>query len=119
MVEAYPCLNLRSEIGLWNHPLDCLETDTRVEILGAEEGWRNVRLVDGREGWVAASYLVPLAIDAQTPNLDDLTWQRDDLLRRLESAEADNEHLQEQLRTIQEEIDRIRTESPDSDEEPN
>jgi pilus assembly protein CpaC len=53
-----PCLNLRPGPGVWNRPLDCLAAGTGLELIGADNGWKQVRLDNGVEGWVAGLYLV-------------------------------------------------------------
>lgn len=57
--EASPCLNLRPQPSIWCTPVDCLAPGLRVELLELRNGWWNVRLPDGRTGWVAARYLAP------------------------------------------------------------
>lgn len=56
-----PCLNLRSGPGVWSRPIDCLKPGTEVELVGGNNGWKQVRLADGREGWVAGLYLEAVA----------------------------------------------------------
>jgi len=54
-------LNLRSGPGVSNKAIGVLMLKTAVEIIGEAKngstGWSNVRLSDGRTGWVASRYL--------------------------------------------------------------
>ncbi len=114
VVAADPCLNLRAEPGMSSPALDCLASGVTVEILGEKDGWTRVRLADGRQGWVTSDYLRPVLPGESPPDesqLDQLTSERDVLRERLDAAETADEELEDQLRAIQEEIERIRAES--------
>jgi len=58
IVSADPCLNLRPSAGILDSPLDCLPMGTVLTVLGHQGVWAEVQLQDGREGWMALSYLV-------------------------------------------------------------
>ena len=54
---ANPCLNFRPQPRIWSSPLDCLSPGKTMEQIGLDGDWMKVRLSDGREGWVASTYL--------------------------------------------------------------
>ena len=54
-----PCINFRPQPGLSSEPQYCIRPLTPVELLAVHEGWRQVRLPDGREGWMVRRLLVP------------------------------------------------------------
>jgi Flp pilus assembly secretin CpaC/SH3-like domain-containing protein len=54
-----PCINFRPWPSLDSPPHDCIAPLTPIELLAAHEGWRLVRLPDGREGWMVRLLLIP------------------------------------------------------------
>jgi Flp pilus assembly secretin CpaC len=58
IVSADPCLNLRPNPGVFDSPKDCLPMGTVVTVLEHQGVWGRVELQDGREGWMALSYLI-------------------------------------------------------------
>ena len=111
VVDARPCLNLRPDPGTWRPPLDCVAPETLVEIVGEAGTWKRVRLPDGREGWMAGSYLYPISYpQSDAPDLERLSAERDALQQRVDELETADDELEEQLQGIQEEIERIRAE---------
>ncbi len=56
---ADPCLNFRPEPSASAAALECLPPGSRVQWLETAGDWSRVVLRDGREGWMAASFLTP------------------------------------------------------------
>lgn len=69
-VSSINSINVRSEPMTSSDTLTTLQPDDRVQIIGqSEDGvWFNIRLEDGREGWVAAGLV---SIDNNTPNVTE------------------------------------------------
>lgn len=57
--SASPCLNVRPRADADATPFTCLTPGTAVSAVAAAPYWRQVRLADGRTGWVAKKYLEP------------------------------------------------------------
>lgn len=57
--EAYATtnVNLRSGPGTSYDTIGSLGTDEGVTVIGAEDGWLNVELSNGAEGWVSGNYI--------------------------------------------------------------
>ncbi len=56
---ADPCLNFRPEPSAGSAALECLPPGTRVRWLETAGDWSRVALRNGREGWMASSFLAP------------------------------------------------------------
>lgn len=97
-------LNLRRGPGTEFKIIGSVSSEQPVEILETEDGWNNVRLTDGREGWIPGGYLSgtpPAAILAERLE-SEVAALRD----RLETAEGQASKLgdeNESLRATDEE----------------
>jgi uncharacterized protein YgiM (DUF1202 family) len=76
-------LNLRTGPGTQFRIVEGLQTGNGVEILKRTESWTQVRLPDGKEGWIPAGYLVP-----EPPPLVRLEQVEKQLARVQEDFEA-------------------------------
>jgi Flp pilus assembly secretin CpaC len=115
VVIANPCLRMRPEPGPWSEPVDCIEQFTRVDVLENRGEWVRVRLLDGREGWMAGSYLAPVQDDAAAPGAVPAPGRAepadDAVAAQIAQAEAGQTRLEDQLSRIRSELARIRTAS--------
>lgn len=76
-VNSLQSINMRSGPGVNFDTIEVLRPATRIEVLGTniDSAWLNVRLEDGREGWVSATLirieptLTPLPSLTPSPNL--------------------------------------------------
>ncbi len=83
--RAAPCVRLRSGASTDHSAVDCLETGTRLRLLGEASGWSHVLSPDGTEGWIDSGYLeaAPAPQPAAGPP-SDLQWK----IRALEAQLA-------------------------------
>lgn len=84
-------LNLRRGPGTEFKIIGSVSSEQSVEVLETEDGWNNVRLTDGREGWIPGGYLSgtpPAAVLAERLETE-VTALRD----RLETAEKQASNL--------------------------
>jgi hypothetical protein len=113
VVIANPCLRMRPEPGPWSEPVDCIEQFTRVDVLENQGEWMRVRLLDGREGWMAGSYLAPVQDDAAAPGAPSAPGGAapadDTVATQIAQAEAGQTRLEDQLSRIRSELARIRS----------
>lgn len=80
-------LNLRSEAGTQYRIIGALETGDPVDVLGRQEGWTQVRMLEtGLEGWMPAGYLE--TEPPPTLRLQQAEDQAASLLARLETSDA-------------------------------
>ncbi len=75
LIDAVRSVNLRAGPGISYAPLAALQPGDQVTLLAqdAGAGWHQVRLADGREGWVAASLIAETespAADGALPVID-------------------------------------------------
>ncbi len=70
LIDAVRSVNLRAGPGVSYAPLAALQPGDQVLLLAQDEdaSWQQVRLADGREGWVAASLIAEA--DAPAPDSD-------------------------------------------------
>ena len=86
-------LNLRMGPGNENRIIGVLKTGNAVEILNNESEWTEVRLEDGREGWIPVGYLVPEPpASLRVGELEDRVGQ---LSRELASSQSEATRLRE------------------------
>jgi Flp pilus assembly secretin CpaC len=109
VVIANPCLRMRPEPGPWSEPVDCIEQFTRVDVIDDQGDWKKVRLSDGREGWMAGSYLAPVQDGAARPEKRPATEGDEAIAAQIAQAEAGQGKLEAQLSRIRDELARIRS----------
>ena len=51
-------LHVRSGVGLGHPVIEDIKPGEKYPILGEEKGWINIRLADGKEGWVSGKYVI-------------------------------------------------------------
>jgi SH3 domain protein len=88
-------LNLRAGAGLEQPVVGQLDPAERVEVIESAGEWTRVRRPDGREGWVAASYLLRGAPPAA----------------RIAEVEAEAERLRQELASLGQDADALRERS--------
>ncbi len=99
-------LSLRSAPDPEQPAMELLPSDTKVEILGIEKEWAQVKLEDGRTGWVMKRYLV-----SDLPK----SLVIEELKSQIESNNALLEKLQEENTSLKRETaDRVMQESTES-----
>lgn len=57
-------ITMRAGRGVEYKILEVLESGKEVEVLSIDEEWANVRLQNGKEGWVSGKYLTPEKTDS-------------------------------------------------------
>jgi SH3-like domain-containing protein len=100
---------MRPEPGPWSEPVDCIEQFTRVDVIDDQGDWKKVRLSDGREGWMAGSYLAPVQDGAARPEKRPATEGDEAIAAQIAQAEAGQGKLEAQLSRIRDELARIRS----------
>jgi hypothetical protein len=97
--KANPCVKFRTLPDFESSAIGCLVQGEEGEVIDTQPEWRKLELADGRQGWVAAAYLVP-----SPPSQDDITATTPDgpeagaRLTELEAALADARGENEALR---------------------
>ena len=86
-------LNLRRGAGTEFKIIGGVKPGDRIEVLGRGNGWTRVRTGDGREGWIAAGYLDPVAPPTT----------------RLAQLENETQRLTEDLDLATREVERFRS----------
>jgi SH3 domain protein len=91
-------LNLRRGPSTEYKIIDTVSSHQSVTVLGSEDGWTQIRLEDGREGWIPGGYLSrepPPAI-----RVERLETEARTLRERLEKTEDEAERLQAETRSL-------------------
>ncbi len=86
-------LHLRSGAGTEYRSVGLAEPADTLTLLGEVNGWTQVRLADGSEGWVASSELTTVEPDAV--KLATLAHELDELRERLGAGEEEADRLRE------------------------
>ncbi len=109
-------INLRTDAGTQFRIIGGVTTGDAVEIVGRTEGWTQVRLPDGKTGWIPAGYLQPEP--PPTVRLAQLEDEAASLRAQLESSNArgieltsSNESLGSRASDQGREIERLQVEN--------
>jgi SH3 domain protein len=92
---------MRSGPGTEYETVSTIKSGETVEVMQQEKSWAQVRLKDGRQGWVSPRYL---AVDAPADQLPESVSQAP---RDPESVEAQNYRLQSEIAEKEKEIETI------------
>ncbi len=93
-VAGAGALHLRSGAGTEYRSVGLAEPADTLTLLGEANGWTQVRLADGSEGWVASSELTTVEPDAV--KLATLAHELDELRERLGAGEEEADRLREE-----------------------
>ena len=86
-------LNLRTGPGTQYRIVGVMQTGDGVSILKRAENWTQIRLEDGKEGWIPVGYLQPEP--PPTVRLEQLEAQVVDLKQKLDATTTDADSLRE------------------------
>lgn len=114
-VQGAP-LNLRSGAGNQYRILGAIKPGERLEVLKRVDGWTQVKLPDGKKGWISAGFLDPVA--PPTVRLEKLEAETIRLQAELEAATSESERMRTSTEEIvgrdeeqRNDIDRLRIEN--------
>ena len=88
-------VTLRTGPSIENKIIKIIESGQRVEVLNPAQEWSQVRLFDGKEGWILNRYL----ISSETNKI------------RLDRLESEHSELKTKFKTILEENSKLKTEN--------
>ena len=95
-------LSLRNAPDPGQPSLDLLPSDTKVEVLETEGNWANVKLEDGRTGWVMKRFLVKDL--PQSLIIEQLKEQLENRNISLEGLRQENASLKEEIENLKDQI---------------
>lgn len=95
-------ITFRTGPGIAHKVIDSLESGAKVEVIKQEGGWSQVRLADGKVGWILSRYLT------DTPptrlQLARMKAQHESLNEQVESLKQENQELADQNQRLTEEL---------------
>jgi SH3 domain protein len=100
-------LRLRSEKGSDQNSLGVVMSGQVVDVIRIEDKWAQVRLPDGKEGWVLNRYLTPR--ETKGIILDSLQKRYDTLKNQITGLKEENNHLAKENKTLQAELNQLET----------
>jgi len=109
-------LNLRSGPGTQFRILAAARPGDRLEVVERGDGWTRVRKSDGKEGWIAAGYLAPIApprlrVTQLEAQLATLQGKLDSTSREAKALRVRNEKLTSDDDTQSSELARLTKEN--------
>ncbi len=95
-------ITFRTGPGIAHKVIDSLESGTKVEVIKQEGGWSQVRLAEGKVGWILSRYLTDtpptrLQLARMKEAHENLKAQVQRLKQENEELSAQNQGLSEQL----------------------
>jgi SH3 domain protein len=100
-------LRLRSEKGSDQNRLGVVMSGQVVDVIQIEDKWAQVRLPDGKEGWVLTRYLTPRKSNAIL--LENLQKQHKALKDQLTGIMDENRHLTKENKRLRLELNQLET----------
>jgi SH3 domain protein len=100
-------LRLRSEKGPDQNILGVVMSGQVVDVIQIEDEWAQVRLPDGKEGWVLRRYLTPRKTNSII--LENLQKQHKALKDQLTGLKDENRHLTEENKRLRLELNQLET----------
>ncbi len=100
-------LRLRFEKGSDQNILGMVMSGQVVDVIQIEDKWAQVRLPDGKEGWVLRRYLTPRKTNAII--LENLQKQHKALNDQLTGLKDENRHLTEENKRLRLELNQLDT----------
>jgi len=102
-------ITLRTGPGADHRVLAMLQSGQEVEVLISEEEWTQVKLTNGKEGWVLTRLLTPdkpkiLLLDQTTENNKALTAQITDLMSKNDKIIEVNKGLENELAQLKKKL---------------
>ncbi len=105
-------LNVRTGPGTQYRIVDVVKTGDQMTIARRSEGWTEVKLADGKAGWIPAGYLAPepppaLRLQDLERETSGLRSQLDEARSRAERLAQENEGLSTRDRERETELERL------------
>jgi SH3 domain protein len=108
-------ITLRSGPSTGNKILAVLESGQIVEVVNPGDEWSQVKMADGKEGWVLSRYLTPSAthkrrLERLQGKHKNLTAQAAALIEENNRLKAENKEFRTEFETTQEQLQKTSTE---------
>ena len=100
-------LRLRAEKGSEQNPGGVVRSGEAVEVLQTEDPWVQIKVADGRQGWVLKRYLIPRPTNAL--RLENLRTQHQALKDKLSGAMDENQRLTQENKRLRLQQDQLET----------
>jgi SH3 domain protein len=91
-------ITLRTGPSIENKIIKIVESGQRVEVLNPAQEWSQVRLIDGKEGWILNRYLI--STETNKIRLDRLESQHSELKTKFRSLVEENSKLKTENKTL-------------------
>ena len=107
-------ITMRTGQGLDHKIVAMLKSGQSLQVLNAKEDWTQVRLPNGKEGWVLSRFLTSsepkaLTLEKLEKKHEGLTQQVNVLMEENQELKAENQRLSSELETKNKEINRLKT----------
>ncbi len=107
-------ITMRTGKGLDRKIIAMPQSGQRVEVLTSEGDWTQVRLPNGKEGWVLSRFLTSsepkfITLEKLEKKYQTLTQQVDRLTEESQKLKTENQRLSTELKTRNDEINRLKT----------
>ena len=88
-------ITLRTGPGTDHRVVKMLESGQKIEVLYQEEDWSQVRLLDGKDGWLLTRFISPEKPSGML--LKSLTGEHNVLLKETKSVHEENSKLKKDI----------------------